>query len=395
MRKIIISFICSIIFVLFGAASVQASDVQLHFFWSEGCPHCAKEKIFLETLDKKYDEVTVKDYEITYNNEHLKLLQQMGDTLHADVSGVPFTVIGESYVVGFLSDETTGKEIEEKVVYAMQHDVPDVLSIIDKDVKEEDKNTADIGIPETIQLPLIGQISVQNTSLPLLTFLLAFIDGFNPCAMWTLIFLISLLLGMKDQKRMWMLGVTFIVTSAAVYFLFLSAWLNLFFVLGVVVWVRFIIGGVALFAGWYFLRDFYVNRKGGCAVMGDSKRQKFIEKMRMITQKPSLFLSIVGIMLLAVAVNMIELVCSAGLPAVYTKILSMSSLQLWQYYMYLFLYMFIFMADDLIIFITAMVTMKAVGIQSKYARISHVVGGIVMIIIGMLLICKPELLMFG
>jgi hypothetical protein len=200
---------------------------------------------------------------------------------------------------------------------------------------------------------------------------------------------------MKDQKRMWMLGVTFIVTSAAVYFLFLSAWLNLFLVLGVVVWVRFIIGGVALFAGGYFLRDFYVNRNGGCAVMGDSKRQRFIEKMRMITQKPSLFLSVVGIMLLAVAVNMIELVCSAGLPAVYTKILSMSSLQPWQYYMYLFMYMLIFMADDLVIFITAMVTMKAVGIQSKYSRISHLVGGIVMIVIGILLICKPELLMFG
>lgn len=129
--------------------------------------------------------------------------------------------------------------------------------------------------------------------------------------------------------------------------------------------------------------------------MGDTKRQKFIEKMRMITQKSSLFLSVIGIMFLAVAVNMIELVCSAGLPAVYTKILSMSSLQPWQYYMYLFMYMLIFMADDLVIFITAMVTMKAVGIQSKYSRISHLVGGIVMIVIGILLICKPELLMFG
>ncbi len=395
MIKGIVSLICSTILVLFGAMPVQAADVQLHFFWSEGCPHCAKEKIFLETLDKKYDEVTVRDYEVGYHSENIALLQKIGDTLRADVSGVPFLVVGKSYVVGFLSDETTGKEIENKVVYAIQNDIPDIVATIDTNQENKDDKIIETTIPETLELPFIGHISVRHTSLPVLTFLLAFIDGFNPCAMWTLIFLISLLLEMKDQKRMWMLGIMFIVTSAAVYFLFLSAWFNLFLVLGVVVWVRFIIGGVALFAGWYFLRDYYVNRKGGCSVMGDSKRQKFIEKMRMITQKPSLFLSVVGIMLLAVAVNMIELVCSAGLPAVYTKILSMSSLQPWQYYMYLFMYMLIFMADDLIIFITAMVTMKAVGIQSKYSRLSHLVGGIIMIIIGILLICKPELLMFG
>jgi len=393
--KAIAVFICSTVLVLFGTMPVQAADVQLHFFWSEGCPHCAKEKVFLDALDKKYDEVTVQDYEVGHHSENIALLQKIGDTLRADISGVPFLVVGKSYVVGFLSDETTGKEIEQKVVYAIQNDIPDILTTIDSDKENKDEVIGEMTIPETLELPLIGQISVQHTSLPLLTFLLAFIDGFNPCAMWTLIFLISLLLGMKDQKRMWMLGITFIVTSAAVYFLFLSAWLNLFLVLGVVMWVRFIIGGVALFAGWYFLRDYYVNRNGGCSVMGDTKRQKFIEKMRMITQKSSLFLSVIGIMFLAVAVNMIELVCSAGLPAVYTKILSMSSLQPWQYYMYLFMYMLIFMADDLVIFITAMVTMKAVGIQSKYSRISHLVGGIVMIVIGILLICKPELLMFG
>jgi len=194
---------------------------------------------------------------------------------------------------------------------------------------------------------------------------------------------------------MWVLGITFIVSSAFVYFLFLSAWLNLFLFLGFVVWVRILIGFIALGAGGYYLRDYWINKKGGCNVMRDEKRQKIFEKMRDITQKRQFILAFGGIVLLAIAVNMVELICSAGLPAIYTKILSLSNLPIWQYYLYLLFYILIFMLDDLFVFFTAMITLQAVGIQSKYSRYSHLIGGILMFMIGLLLLFKPEWLMFG
>ena len=92
---------------------------------------------------------------------------------------------------------------------------------------------------------------------------------------------------------------------------------------------------------------------------------------------------------------MVELVCSAGLPAIYTQILSLSNLPTWQYYFYLGLYILIFMLDDLFVFFTAMFTLKAVGVESKYARYSHLIGGVLMLVIGLLLLFKPEWLMFG
>jgi hypothetical protein len=106
-------------------------------------------------------------------------------------------------------------------------------------------------------------------------------------------------------------------------------------------------------------------------------------------------LALGGIIVLAFLVNLVELVCSAGLPAIYTQILALNNLANWQYYFYIFLYVFFFMVDDLLIFIVAMVTLKMTGLSTRYARYSHLIGGILMIIIGILLIFKPEWLMFG
>jgi len=394
MKKIIQS-LCIVVFILFFAHPVSAADVTLHFFWSHGCPHCAKEKVFLSSLKKTYPELTVKEYEITGDIGNIQLMEKIGKELHTDVSGVPFTVIGKEQFIGYLNNETTGKRIEEAVIGAIENGCEDVVSGLEGQNTTQQSIQQKNTIPETITLPLFGQLQIRNFSLPFLTFLVALLDGFNPCAMWTLLFLISLLLGMKDRKRMWILGTAFIVSSALVYFLFLSAWLNLFLFLGVIVWIRILIALVAMVAGGYNIRDYFINTQGGCAVMGDEKRRKIFEQMRNITQKRQFLLALGGIMLLAIAVNIVELICSAGLPAIYTKILSLSNLPTWQYYLYLLFYTFIFMLDDLIIFFTAMITLQAVGIQSKYSRYSHLIGGALMLGIGILLLFKPEWLMFG
>lgn len=391
----IIKFLLTL-FLLFLARPVLAADeVNLHFFWASGCPHCAEEKIFLDELKNRYPQLIIKDYEITSRRENLELLQKIGAELQVDVSGIPFTVIGQQQFIGYLSDETTGKEIEEAVKCAFENGCEDIVSgLFVKGARQTEKESKII--PETfLKVPILGELRAESLSLPVLTLVVALLDGFNPCAMWTLLFLISLLLGIKNRKRMWALGITFIATSSFVYFLFLSAWLNLFLFLGFVVWVRILIGFVALIAGGHYLKDYFFNKTGGCEVMGDEKRQKTFKKIQKIVQERQFFLAIGGIILLAIAVNLVELICSAGLPAVYTKILSLSNLPVWRYYLYFLFYILIFMLDDLFVFFTAMITLQAVGIQSKYSRFSHLIGGILMFIVGVLLLFKPEWLMFG
>ena len=103
----------------------------------------------------------------------------------------------------------------------------------------------------------------------------------------------------------------------------------------------------------------------------------------------------VGIIGLAASVNLIELACSSGLPLVYTQILALNDLSKLQYLIYILIYIFFFLIDDIIIFAIAMKTLEISGISTKYTKYSHLIGGIIMLIISLLMAFKPEWLMFN
>lgn len=406
LAPVIVAFaLLGILFVGVAAVRAQTDSVTIYLFHSETCPHCKKERIFLEDLDKRYDTIQVETFEITGNRENIELFQQVGKELSADISGVPFTVVGREYISGYADDATTGKQIEMAALSALHGyegtEYVDIVQPFLQGLESEDnfnikgEVSSDPQVPEYISVPFVGQIETQSVSLPFLTFVVALLDGFNPCAMWVLVFLISMLLGMKSKTRMWVLGSVFILTSAVIYFLFMSAWLNLFLFLGYIIWIRIIVGVFAFGVGAYYLYDYITNPNATCKVTGDPKRKKILERIRETVHEKNFFIALGGIILLAIAVNMIEAVCSAGLPAIYTKVLVMSDLPTWQYYAYLLFYILIFMLDDLIVFVGAMLTFRSFGLDSKYARYSHLIGGIIMLLLGLLLMFRPEWLMFG
>jgi hypothetical protein len=245
-----------------------------------------------------------------------------------------------------------------------------------------------------LKVPFLGQVNLKTLSLPVLTLLLGAMDGFNPCAMWILIFLITMLINMEDRRRLFLLGFTFIFVSALVYLAFLAAWFNLFQFIGLVYWVRLLVGLVAIGSGIYHFKNYY-EKETGCKVTNSEQRSKLMKRMKNVIQRRNLWLALVGISALAVSVNLIELVCSAGLPAIYTNILSLTDLSTVEYYAYLVLYTLIFMLDDLFVFTVAVKTFEVTGITSKYTKMSNLIGGIVILILGILLLFRPQALMFG
>lgn len=396
--------IAGLFFVFFGwyYASADSNKINIYFFYGNGCPHCEDERPFLEYLEKTNSNIVLHSYEVWENSKNRKLLSDVGKKLNINISGVPFTVIGDKYFVGWLDAKSTGAAVKEAIEHAKEAGERDIVGEVISSNGEIKKEIEECGcgekrspIPEKINFPIIGEIKIKDFSLPAITIILGVLDGFNPCAMWTLLFLISLLLGMKDRKRMWMLGSVFIIASASVYFLFMSAWLNLILFLGFVAWIRILIGALALGGGGYSVKEFITNKDSGCKVTGDEKRRRTFDRMKSAVQQNSLWLALGGIVVLAFAVNLVELICSAGLPAVYTQILALNEMAGWHYYLYILLYIFFFMLDDLFIFFIAMTTLKMTGITTKYSRFSHLIGGILMLIIGILLIFKPEWLMFG
>lgn len=399
----IIKIIIALSFFFISANYAFAQDkVELYFFYGDGCPHCAKEEQLLNQLGRENKDIEIHRYEVWNNYDNSMLLSKLGQELNLDISGVPVLLVGDKSFVGYFNAETTGAQIktavDEYIKYGCDDRVGPIINNKNKPASQKTASSEQCAqgnqVSESIKLPFIGNVNIKNLSLPLLTLVVGIADGFNPCAMWTLLFLISLLLGIEDKKRMWILGSAFIAVSGAVYFLFMAAWLNLFLFLGFILAIRIGVGLAALGSGSYHLYDYYKNRKGKCHITENEKRKKIFARLKQIASEEKFWLALAGIIILACAVNLVELVCSAGFPAVYTQVLAISHLSKLQYYSYLFFYILLYMLDDIVIFIIAMLTLRMKALSSKYTRWASLAGGVLMVIIGVLLLFKPGWLMF-
>ena len=200
---------------------------------------------------------------------------------------------------------------------------------------------------------------------------------------------------MKDRKRMWALGLAFLITSALVYMLIMLSWITIAVKITMIDWVRTIIAIVAIGGGVFNLRSFLTSKESGCDVVDEKKRKKIFKKIRKFTSEKSFIIALVGVIGLAISVNLVELACSAGLPLIFTELLALNDVNAMTRFLYTLVYIFFFLVDDLVVFFIAMFTMKVTGISTKYNKYSHLIGGIIMLIIGVLLILKPGWLMFN
>lgn len=235
-------------------------------------------------------------------------------------------------------------------------------------------------------------IDLKNSSLLFAAIVIGLLDGFNPCAMWVLIYLITLISNLNDRKKMWYIVGTFLLASGILYFFILAGWFNLFNFIGYSKWILYGVGGFALWMGVMSIIDFI--KSGGkleCEVGDLKSRQKTTSKIKDIINSPLTWGSFVAIVLLAFTINSIEFVCSAGLPALFTQILALSDVSVAMKYFYMFIYTLAFMFDDLIIFFLGLRAVDS-DIMHKYSGLSKLIGGVIMIIIGIILLFFPTLL---
>ncbi|MBU0597238.1 hypothetical protein KJ641_03570, partial [Patescibacteria group bacterium] len=368
---------------------VQNEKIEFLLFHLDTCPHCKDEIKFInEKLMPKYgDYIDLKLFEVSSSKNQDLYKQYTYFYNYTASGGVPLVFINGQAVSGYGKDSTTGE-----IIMGIVEDELKKMGIIDTtgDISENQG--------EQVIVPILGSINPKNISIPLLTIVLGLLDGFNPCAMWVLIFLITLLLGMNNRKRMWLLGSIFIFTSGLVYFVFMAAWLELILFIGLIWYIRWAIGLLAVYVGSSSLIKSWKNRKNEgvvCEVTGQQKNRKIFEKIKDIIHRRSLVWSILGIIILGFSVNLVELACSAGFPAVYTQVLAMASVPTWERYLYMAGYIFFYMLDDMIVFALAMITLKATGVGGKYAKYINIFSAFLIFILGLLLLFKPQWLMFG
>ena len=393
-RKIIIT--ARLLFIPF-VVSADEKTLRVYLFHQESCPHCKKEIQYLEELKNEYSNLDVVTYEVSQNVMNYNFMNRVIDKTGIVTNGqVPFTIIGTDYYIGF--EDHVKKSIKDSIDKFLND--KNSIDVIAKVKNGEDVSNIKYNVDpkSTKVIPILGEIDAKKVSLPLVAIVIGAVDGFNPCAMWVLLFLIGMLFHMKDKKKMWILGITFLLTSAVMYLLIMAAWLKVALSFMTVVWLRIFIAIVALVAGLVNLNSYIKEKKrkdDGCEIVDEKKRKKMFTKIKKITSEKKFILAIFGIIALAISVNLVELACSAGLPLIFTQILALNDLSTFEYVIYMLIYILFFLIDDIVVFVIAMLTLNIKGISSKYGKYSHLIGGIIMILIGILMIFKPEWLMFN
>jgi hypothetical protein len=351
--------------------SSPGEGYKVYFFYLPGCSHCEEQEPFNEKLEGEYPSIDITREDATAPEGSALLHEKLEELGIEEEPGFPITIFGNQVFAGWVSEETTGRAIEKALQQCLAGNCPPPTS----------------GEPKhKIKLPIIGEIVISDYSLPSLAVILGLVDGFNPCAMWVLVYLISVVATLRDRKRIWLIVGSFVLASGILYYLFMTAWLNFFLFIGYVKAVTIVIGLVALGGGTLQIRE-TIKTKGAvvCEVTDEESQKKTMTKVQEIVSSPLTWGILVGIIALAFTVNAVEFVCSAAIPAIFTQVLSLASLTTFQYYGYILLYVFFFMLDDLVIFGTAAFALTS-SLGDRYAKYTRPVGATILIILGLLLL---------
>lgn len=427
--------------------------LKIEVFTREGCPHCAKAKEFLAELSRRNPGLKIEIYDVVKDAVALRRMQVIAERQRVQVPSLPMFSMYGRVLVGFWEAESSGREIEKIVesatvrcsieeptppaqsvaphrddeiskavnrmglfnhgrdhwtdairpttvpIFAQttsQSDIPpeaipEPIDAFPGEIAQPEESTpTESRPPDEVAVPLVGRLRASELGMPAFTFLLGLVDGFNPCAMWVLIFLLSVLVNLKDRRRVLLIAGTFIVISGLAYFAFMAAWLNVFLLIGFARSAQVALGLMAALIGVVNVKDFVAFGRGLSFSIPDSAKPGIYARVRQIVAARFLTTALIGAIVLAVLVNTIELLCTAGLPALYTQILTFQEYPAWKNYLYLGLYNVAYMFDDTIMLTIAVVTLSHRKLQEREGRWLKLVSGVVIFALGLMLLFKPE-----
>ncbi|MBE7421340.1 MAG: hypothetical protein HS110_02630 [Zoogloeaceae bacterium] len=372
-----------------AAQAAEPPALTIHYFRAEGCPHCEDAGAFFARLAAEEPRVVVRDYEVSRDPENRALFQAALDALKVEEGGVPFIFVGDRALLGYHTDATTGAEIRRQVARCLAAPCPDALEAIRAGRAPAVQQPREAGA-DVLRLPIVGELDAAALSLPLLTVAVAALDAFNPCAFFVLLFLLSMMAHQKSRARMLAVGGIFVFFSGLMYFAFMAAWLNLFQLLGQLAWVTLAAGVLAVVVGALNVKDFFLFGRGVSLSIPESKKPDLFRRARAILAAEHLPAMLAATVFLAVAANFYELLCTAGFPMVYTRVLTLGEPSPAVRYLYLAFYNLIYVLPLAAIVVVFARTLGARKLGEREGRLLKLLSGTMMLELGVLLLFAPE-----
>lgn len=357
---------------------VRAQEkVEINFFYSVTCPHCAKEKVFLEVLKQQYPEIEINSFEFSAkeNQEKISEFYTKYNISSNEKGLVPITFIKDRYFLGF-SEQTTGRQIENYVSNLIKGETPEQI--------EGQNNSPSTTKVDKVKLPFLNEIQLSSYSLPALAVILGFFDGFNVCSLGALILILGIVLAFGSRAKTLIFGLAFILTTAVVYGMLIFVWHKIFLSLAPYISsMEIVIGLLALLGGIYFIWQFIKTKRDGLACESQGLVQKISIKLtKIISNTTNLIYILAAIVLFAAVVTMIEFPCSAVLPVIYAGIISEAGLSTFNSFLYIALFLFFYMLDEVIIFLIAFFTFKIWIASPRFSLWLNLSASIVLLILG-------------
>lgn len=395
-----IGWIALCILTLFSLMPLAVgNELSLEVFVRQGCPHCAKAEIFLEQLQLEYPDLRIRYYDVSQQSDSLQRLSELARAQGLGAARVPAFYLHGKLLVGYSDDVSSGQWLRDELTAARAAQQPagdsgscEIAATVSCEApvdKAKDTNTLK-NSPEQFAVDFFGQrLTLEEIGLPAFTLAMGLLDGFNPCSMWVLILMISLLAPMGDRKRMLAVAGSFVAVEGLAYYLFMAAWLNLFLFVGLSRWSEIAIAAIALLAGGINLKDFWAFGWGVSLSIPKSAKPGIYQRIRGILLAQNVWAAMVGAVILAVLVQIVELFCTSGFPALYTRILTLRQPDALGYYAYLLLYNLAYMLDDIIVLTVGVITLSQRRLQEKEGRWLKLLSGLVMVGLGLVILFKP------
>ena len=380
----------------------QAPDttqpVILYLFHGEGCPYCRAEREYLTGLQAANPHLIVREYEIYHNEDNRRYLHQMLALRGAQPSGVPVTFIGDRHWIGF--SDSIASQIEDTIAACQRNTCADpgrgIVPIANPTWPQLSIDASDPALSAenaTLTLPLIGEVSLSGLSLGVSTSLIAFVDGFNPCSLWVLSLLLGLVLHSGSRRKVMIVGVTFLTVTSAVYMLFIVGLFSIFSFVGFIGWIQVAVALMALAFAFINIKDYFWYKQGPSLTISDRHKPKLYRDMRGLLASDKSAPALIGATaVMALGVTLVELPCTSGLPVMWTNLISANQVSGLDFALLLGLYMLIFLADELLVFGSVVLTLKASRFEEKHGRILKLIGGMVMMALAAVMLIDPAIM---
>ena len=407
----------------------QQYEVNIYFFWGEGCPHCAAAKPVLEQIAAENPQVTYFDFEVYNHPENVELFYAFANAYNLQPQYVPTIFVAERYWEGY--SEAIGAEIQATIDRCLVEGCDDpgkaVLQELRPDLippSQEPTQTAQPALPMptptdepgtateisptpevvpteendnpgsgSISLPFFGTVDLTERSLFLSTLLIAFVDGFNPCSVWVLSMLLAITLNTRSRKKVLIIGLVFIFVTGLVYALFIAGLFTVLKVVSFIGWIQLVVSLVALFFGLINIKDYFWYKEGLSFTISDEKKPGIYKGIRRVLQADQNIWVLIGsTIVLAAGVSLVEFSCTAGFPVLWTNLLATQDVSNLAFIGFLLLYMLVYQIDELGIFLVSVFTLRKTKLEEKHGRILKLLGGMLMLTLSAVMLINPALM---